>query len=239
MSVVGLFSAKGAPGVTTLATALAAHGQSAGAVLIEADAAGGDLALRLGIGQSPGLAQLAARARRLPESGRDVLDGLARRIEPGGFDLVPASIEPEAAAAALTALAASPGALAEAGRGRVLFVDLGRLDPRSPAFGLVVACDVLGLVVRGDVASLGHAREATWLPELPGRTGFVLIDTGPYRASEAADVLTLPCLGTVPFIRKGLRGRRGAKAIDAVWKELSTMTHEPVAAPEPAEVYTR
>lgn len=237
MSVIGFFSLKGAPGVTTLATALARH--ASGAVFIEADAAGGDLVLQHGISQSPGLAQFAARARRVPETERDALDGLIRPIERGGFDLVPAPVEPQAASAALAALAASPNALAEAGRGRALIVDFGRLGPHSPAFGLTQACDLLALVVRGDVASLGHARESTWLPEIPGRTGFVLVDTGPYRAKEAAEVLSEPFLGAVPFSRKRLDGRRNARAVDAVWRELSTRLHEPATAHAVAQVNTR
>jgi hypothetical protein len=238
VSVIGVCSVKGAPGVTTLATALAAHDQSVGAVLIEADAAGGDLALAFGIGQTPGLAQFAARARH-PAPGRDVLDGLTSRIASEAFDLVPAPVEPAAVAAALGALAASPGVLAAAGRCRPLILDLGRIDPRSPGFALAESCDVLCLVVRGDLASLGHAREATWLGETSGRAGFVLVDTGPYRADEAIDVLALPGFGTVPFGRRLLTGRRGARAVGAVWDALRETNLEPVTAPEPAQVSIR
>jgi hypothetical protein len=238
VSVIGICSVKGAPGVTTLATALAAHGQSAGVVLIEADAAGGDLALKFGIGQNPGLAQLAARARH-PAPGRDVLDGLTSQVASQAFDLVPAPVEPAAVAAALGALAASPDVLVAAGRRRPLILDLGRIDLRSPGFALVESCDVLCVVVRGDLASLGHAREATWLAETPGRSGFVLVDTGPYRAHEAADALTLLHLGTVPFSRRPLSGRRGARAVGAVWDALRATNPEPVTAPEPVRVSTR
>jgi len=238
VSVIGVCSVKGAPGVTTLATALAAHGHEVGAVLIEADAAGGDLALKFGIGQNPGLAQLAARARH-PAPGRDVLDGLTSRVASEAFDLVPAPVEPAAVAASLGALAASHGALAAAGRHGPLILDLGRIDPRSPGFALAESCDVLCLVVRGDLASLGHAREATWLAETPGSSGFVLVDTGPYRAHEAADALTLPHLGTVPFSRRPLSGRRGARAVGAVWDQLRETDTEPVTAPEPVQVSMR
>ena len=130
MSVIGLFSVKGSPGASTLALALAAHGREQGAVLIEADTAGGDAALRFGIPQHPGLAQFAARARQI-NARRDVLDGLARTIEVDGarpVDLVAAPIEPAAVDAAVTALHAQPDALATAGRGRTLVLDLGRLD---------------------------------------------------------------------------------------------------------------
>ena len=238
MSLVGLCSVNGAPGATTLATALAAYGRTAGAVLIEADPAGGDLAVRYGISQYPGLAALAARARHLAEPGRDVLGDLIRLSEPGGFDLVPAPVEPAAATAALDTLSAWPGTVAATGRNRPILVDLGRMDPRSPSRGLLDACDTLCLVVRGDAVSLGHAREASWLGQARTRVGFVLVDTGPYRAPEAAEALALPCLGTVPFHRKQLGGRKGARAMSALWTELFIPTHDPdpMPTPEPAQV---
>lgn len=220
MSLIGLCSVKGAPGATTLATALAAYGRTAGAVLIEADPAGGDLAVRYGIRQNPGLATLAARARHLAEPGRDVLADLTRRSEPGGFDLLPAPVEPAAATAALDTLSTWPETLTATARNRPILLDLGRMDPHSPSRGLIDACDTLCIVVRGDAVSLGHAREASWLGQARSRIGFVLVDSGPYRTKEAADALTLPCLGTVPFGRKQLSGRKGTKAVGKVWTKL-------------------
>lgn len=220
MSLIGLCSVKGAPGTTTLATALAAHGRTNGAVLIEAEPSGGDLAVRYGISQNPGLAALAARARHPAEPHRDVLSDLTRSNEPGGFVLLPAPVEPAAATAALDTLSAWPEALTIVSRTRPILMDFGRVDPHSPSRGLIEACDKVCMVVRGDAVSLGHAREASWLSEVPGQVGFVLVDTGPYRAAEAADVLALPCLGTIPYRRKQLRGRQGLKAVRAVWAEL-------------------
>jgi Mrp family chromosome partitioning ATPase len=238
VSTIGVFSVKGSPGATTLALALAAHGREQGAVLIEADAAGGDLALRFGIPQAPGLAQFAARARQ--SSGRrDVLEGLVRTVDSDGanlVDLLPAPVEPAAVQAAVTALAANPEALAEAGKARPLVLDLGRQGPQPPDLGLLAACDEAVLVVRGNVVSLGHAREAGWLRQLPVRCGFVLVDTGPYRADEASDVLGLPCLASVPFSGRPLRGRRARGAVRALWAGLTEPAREQIHATELVEV---
>src|SRR5436305_6058470 len=59
--VVG--SVKDAPGVTTLAVGLVAGWPQPGAVLVEADPDGGDLAARFGHHPDPGLMSFAAAAR--------------------------------------------------------------------------------------------------------------------------------------------------------------------------------
>ena len=58
MKTVALCSARGAPGVTTTSLLLAARME--GAALVEADLAGGVLAVRYGLGREPGLVTLAA-----------------------------------------------------------------------------------------------------------------------------------------------------------------------------------
>lgn len=242
MTAISVFTVKGSPGATTLALALAAHAREHGAVLIEADAAGGDLALRFGIPQAPGLAQFAARARQTG-GRREVLDGLVRTVGGDGVsplvDLLPAPVEPGAVQAAVAALAATPETLSAAGITHPLVLDLGRLAPQPPDFGLLAACDTAALVVRGDAVSLGHAREAGWLGELPVRCGFVLVDTGPYRAAEAADVLGLPCLASVPFSRRPLRGHGAIKTLRGLWTVLTTPVAEPMPTPELVEVNGR
>jgi hypothetical protein len=241
---IGVFNVKGSPGATTLALALAAHGRDQGTVLIEADAAGGDLALRYGIPQHPGLAQFAARARQT-SGRRDVLDGLVRTVGGDGtspaVDLLPAPVEPEAVQAALAELAANTDTLAEVGRARPVILDLGRLDPQPPDFGLLADCDQAVLVVRGDAVSLGHAREVSYLGEIeePDWCGFVLVDTGPYRAAEAADLLGLPCLASLPFSRRPLHGRAAGKAVRSLWTTLTAPAADPAHTQELAEVNGR
>ena len=70
--LVAVASVKGAPGVTTTALALAAAWPAAvdggvRPVVVEADAAGGDVAARLGLPHAPGLLDVAVAARRPDE----------------------------------------------------------------------------------------------------------------------------------------------------------------------------
>jgi hypothetical protein len=69
MTVVAVCSTKGSPGVTTLACALAASWPSTRrVVLVEADPAGGDLAVRFGLHRRPGLTTLAIALRDAPRA---------------------------------------------------------------------------------------------------------------------------------------------------------------------------
>lgn len=222
MSIIGICSAKGAPGVTTLATALALAG---GAVLVEADAAGGDLALSRAIPHSPGLIQLAARARTT-DPGRGLLTDLVRTDEVDGLRMLPAPVEAPAARAALAILAERPAILARAAREN-LVLDFGRLHPESPAWPLVTACQSVCLLVRGDLLSLGHAGPlAEQLRTVAADVRFALIDTGPYRADEAAAVLDLPCAGTVPAGQRP-GGKRAARAHAELWQQLQAVNQDP------------
>ncbi|MGH9283318.1 MAG: hypothetical protein ACRD0S_10340, partial [Acidimicrobiales bacterium] len=64
MSLVALISAKGSPGVTTAAVALAAGWPVArSTVVVEADLAGGDLAAACGLAIEPGLGSFASAGR--------------------------------------------------------------------------------------------------------------------------------------------------------------------------------
>jgi hypothetical protein len=147
-------------------------------------------------------------------------------------DLLPAPVEPPAVQAAVAELAANRETLTAVGRARPVLLDLGRLGSQSPGTGLLGFCDAAVLVVRGDAVSLGHAREAGWLKTLPVRCGFALVDTGPYRSEEIADVLEMPCLATVPFNRRPLHGRKAAKAVHALYVALTARSSEPTQTPE-------
>ena len=69
MTLITICSAKHSPGVTTLGQALALQ---TGALFIEADPAGGDLAARWGVPTDPGMLTLAAASRR--GVSRDLID---------------------------------------------------------------------------------------------------------------------------------------------------------------------
>lgn len=237
MSAIALCSAKGSPGVTFLATALASARSAAGAVLVEADAAGGDLALAFGMAESPGLAQVAARTRRArsgPHS--ELLADLVRDLTPSGPRVLSAPVAPRAAETAVALLATRAHLLTSAAEPAGVIVDCGRVTaPSSPTWPLLVACDVICLVVRGDVVSLGHAAVLAEALREAGRPFvFALVDTGPYRACEAAAVLGSPCAGKVPYpARPGSRAlRRAASTLHAALADAVRTTPRDHADPD-------
>ena len=112
MTLVCLASQKGAPGVTLTALALGVswHGATRRrAVLLEADPAGGVLAIRYRLGLEPGLVTLAAAARAgSPGEAGSVWDH-AQRL-PGGM---PAVLAPDGADQVHAALRAGGDALGD------------------------------------------------------------------------------------------------------------------------------
>src|SRR5438067_13781310 len=78
--LVVLGSVKDAPGATTLSVGLVAGWPQPGAVLLEADPDGGDLAARFGHHPDPGLFSLAAAARS--GTGAGLLRRHVQRLRP-------------------------------------------------------------------------------------------------------------------------------------------------------------
>jgi len=195
---VALFAAKGSPGVTTLGCAMVLARASTGAVLVEADQHGGDLALLHGVSQSPGLADLAARAKRADPGSSDLLAAYIRPLAAGALPAVLAPVDGAAVRAALNVLADHPGLLEPADR--TLIFDLGRADPDSPRWMWLTACDRVLLVARTDLAGLAHAKSLVErLREQGARAALALIESGPYPPAEAQEVLGLPLMGLLPF----------------------------------------
>lgn len=243
MTAVALLAAKGSPGVTTLATAMVLARAGQGAALIEADRAGGDLALLHAVPQSPGLAELAARARRAaPEE--DLLPRYLRPLADGALPTLLAPVDGAGAGTALDALSEHPQTLFAANGARTLVLDFGRTDPTGPADALLALCDALVLVTRGDLTALAHAQAlARLLPELGRPARFALIDSGPYPAAQAEAALGLPCAGIVPFgpkhaARLGdplqIGSAASARLVRAAGRLLDTVT--PATRDAPQEV---
>lgn len=202
MTTIGLLAAKGSPGVTTLATAMVLARGGTGTALVEADRSGGDLALLHAVPQSPGLAELAARARRAV-GGEDLLTAHLRPLAGGRLPTLLAPVDAAGASAALDLLADHARLLALPDPAHSLVIDLGRVDAAPPAAGWLRLCDVLVLVTRGELTGLAHTQAlARSLPD-PGQPfGFALIDTGPYPSTEVEAALGLPCLGVMPYSPK-------------------------------------
>ncbi|NLT55724.1 MAG: hypothetical protein GXX79_14445 [Actinomycetales bacterium] len=160
MGVVAFCSAKGSPGVTTSALLVAALWPRR-VLLVDADPAGGDVALRL-----PGTDGLALDTRR----GMLTLLPMARRaLDPfalyqhaqelsGGVPVLAGLAGPEQAGAVgelwtelARAFAALPGA--------DVIVDAGRVHSHAVHLSLLRQADVVAWVLRPTVAGVVHARE--------------------------------------------------------------------------------
>lgn len=154
MPLIALASVKSSPGATTTALALAAAWKTAGRrLLVEADPAGGDLGLWLGLPAGSGLAGLAAAARHGHEVG---LPWRHARELAGGTHLVTAPAGAEQAAACVAALTAAGLPQELATGNEPVLADCGRLDPGSPALPVAAAAAVTLLVVRPRVSELAH-----------------------------------------------------------------------------------
>jgi hypothetical protein len=231
--LVAVVSVKGSPGVTTLCVALAAcWPDPTGSIVVEADPAGGDVAMRFGLGQSPGLLSLAAAARGGVAAGRP--DGERRgdaqllwrhaQALPGNVAVVASPPDAARARGALAVLAApdpagglGPGPLlaAAAHPGAVVVADCGRVDPGSPVMPLLRSADVMVLLTGAHADQLAHL--ARRIPEIGAWSRYPVLlladrdrDRGHSIAAVARELGVAP-LARVPFDPRGagvLSGRR-------------------------------
>jgi len=214
--LIAVISVKGSPGVTTFSVALAAcwPGPAARVLLVEADPSGGDVATRFSLASTPGVASLAAAARRSTDPG---LAWQHAQALPGGLAVVTTSPDADQARAALTALV--PDATAGVGVVRraadavqaVVIADCGRIDPESPSMPIVRSADVLIVLSRAGADDLAHL--ARRLPAVGGWSPcpvLLLVGAG-YSIAEVARELGVPPAGRIPEDRHGaaaLCGRR-------------------------------
>jgi hypothetical protein len=171
--IVAVCSLSGAPGVTSLATAVAACWPSTPLtvpVLVEADASGGDLAAWHGLDpdqSQKGLVSLAVASRTpvpVPGAGEAWAQAgvvgapaaeavLRYAVEvPGGLRVVPAPADPLEAGRAVAMLAHNPALLQS---GRVTVLDVGRAVPGSAGAALLRHADIV--IVSTDPGKVGHA----------------------------------------------------------------------------------
>lgn len=213
--MIALTSAKGSPGVTTLCIAMAC---ASGRVLVEMDPAGGDLALRAAVPQSPGLSELAVRARRDRGAGIP-LGGFTQRLR-SGATVVPAPVGAAGVSALLSNGALLPS-LAEALRASStqVLIDAGRFGPHVAA--LDADRVLLVVVARRDAASLGQAQALLRdLGSFHGRSsrpriGLALVGRGEFGASEVVRELDVPLLGGVPWHSRHAERLTGSAAVQS------------------------
>lgn len=200
--LIAVASVKGAPGVTTLALGLAALWPEPGAVLVECDPDGGDLAARFGHHPDPGLASLAAAAR-----GGSRVVSLAEHVQrvAVGANVVLAPPGDGAAAAVQTLTYSGSEVLRRAAAEQTVVVDLGRLARGGPGLALAAAADHLLVVTGGQLAEATQVQaRLEWLrPELSGRLWLVKAGEGGYRSTELARDLGVQVIWDLPQSRLG------------------------------------
>jgi hypothetical protein len=202
---VALASAKGSPGVTTLALALGLVWPKP--VLVgELDPAGGDLVARLPLGRSGGLAALAAAARHTIDC-----EQLAAHAQPVTemCSLLLGRADPVVSRGTVGVLASG---LPEAARsvGVAGLWDIGRLDAGSPAWATTAGCDLAVVVVRPNAGDIAHAvRLIEDLVEVGIPVGLVVASARRGRRAHRDDLIAnavaervhhqVTTLGRVPF----------------------------------------
>lgn len=196
MTVIGLVSPKHAPGVTTASVALAlAAGE--GALVVEADPAGGDIAARAGLPLEPGLLTMAAAGRH----GSSVLTMRPQHL-PSGVDAVVAPTNPDQTSAALGAIA---DRLAVAARGwDVACIDCGRWSPLTSVPVVLAACDVVVVVTDPTVAGIEHVRcRLDAISAIGPPVTVLLVGDRPYGADEVEQAVGVPIAGTLGVDPRG------------------------------------
>ena len=208
MSTLILASAKGSPGVTTTTLALSFWWRRP-LILIEADQAGGDIAVRLGMSEEPGLVGLAAALRRSPVGHQHNADLIAQYTQrtPLGKQVVLAPAGSAQAASALSLL--SETAAVSPPHETDLLVDIGRSanstgsnDEVGSGHGwdwIVTSSDVAIWICRPVLADLAHL--AARLHHQRDSNRFqviVLVGAGSYPPGEIATTLGTPVIGHLP-----------------------------------------
>lgn len=230
MSLVAFFSAKGAPGTTTAAMLVAALWPRR-ALLVDADAAGGDVALRLPgpdgrpLELTTGMLGLLPLARRALGPAQ-----LLAQAQPvlGGGEVIAGLSGPEQAGAAGPVWAS----LAEAFAGldaHDVVLDLGRLAATSVVLPLAARADLAVLVLRDSVSGVFTARSRlrALLPALTDATG-----AGPQLGVIVSGESERNCAGAASVIAAEFPRVRyfGRLAWDPAGARL--FDGEPVARPE-------
>ena len=210
MTVVAVCSAKGSPGVTTLACALGAVWPAGRQVLVaECDPSGGDLAVRFGLSARSGITSLVLARRQAAASGAGVSSHVQRL--PGGLEVLVGPIGADAAAAVDHELAKVPSGVLPNETDSI--VDCGRVVPSAPGQRRMLAdANHLLVLARADASALAHARWVLdWLDTLRpvSMTSLVLEGEGPFSAREASTALGSQILGVVPYDTRGAAAASG------------------------------
>lgn len=234
--IVAVCSLSGAPGVTTLATALTAvwpTGPLTVPVMVETDVSGGDLAAWHRLTGRPGAVALAASTRTaaglaaVSEDSGDTRPLIRHATElPGGLRVLLAPPTAHEAAAVVTALAQRPQVLA----GGLAVLDVGRVMPGTAGAHLLTVADAVVLAVSGRDAAQIHrvARCRDVLDALTdqGVQVGLAVQASRFPESQIEEATGYPVWGMVPEDTTGAAFLRGEGADPRTWREhLSAWSH--------------
>jgi len=156
VTYVAFASPRHSRGATTTALAVTAAWPAERAVLhVEAEPAGGDVVSLFHLRAEPSLLTLAAAARSRVGAA-DIWEHIQRLPGDPGADVLVAPVDPRQARAAVAALARAGLGAALAALEADVVVDVGRLDPDSPALDLFAAADVRAAVLRPTLNDVDH-----------------------------------------------------------------------------------
>ena len=198
-------SAKHSPGASTLALALTCalttEADVTPPLLVEADAAGGDLAARLGLPTDPGLASLAAASRH----GGDAAVWLHANPLPAGGAVVVAPTDPVRCLSSTRAIGARLATMLEPAVAD-LVIDVGRI-PGPTALPALRRHDWLLVACRPDLAGIEHTRRlvSCLRAEAPAPLNVTVVMVGdrPYRPADATAAMDGTPAFSVPMDSAG------------------------------------
>jgi hypothetical protein len=203
MTTIAVCSAKGSPGVTTLACALGAVWPTERQILlVECDPSGGDLAARFGLSAKRGTSSLMLEARRLGAADLKISDHL--QTLPGGLEVLAG---PSGAGAARTVDAGWSDCLRylthhdqwSTNGSRDLVLDCGRIQPGARGQRAVLGFAEHVLVVsRPTIESLTSTR---WIAEQLNRAEDAWSANGaePYSNHWASPLIDAPAAAPSSF----------------------------------------
>lgn len=212
MSLIGLCSAHGSPGVTTTALVLAATWPgNRRCLLVEADPFGGVIGARYGLGDTPGLSSLAAVARRGLDE--EAVWGHAQRL-PGGVPMLVGPPSADEAHAVLGDVAEVLAAWCTAESDIDVVVDCGRIGPGSPTLEFLANAHTVMLLARPSLDQLRPAAHRMAGLEASGvKVSLLLVGDRPYGPGEVAGSLNGDVTGVIawdPRTAAVLTGTRSA-----------------------------
>ena len=196
---LGLVSAKGSPGVTTLALGAAAIMD---AIAIELDPSGGDVECWLGPVGEPGLIRVAGALRHTADPS-GVLAEHAVEAHPG-LRVVLAPTGGEQAASTLMAIGNRLAGALRGADGSVV-LDGGRWSRTQPTAGRLAGCDVVAVALTPTLGGVAHSRGV--VAALRDSFGMpivaVLVGDRGYSAQEIAGELDVPVVGSIAWDPSG------------------------------------